>query len=534
MPAKKKRRSGRRRANSHAPRIRYALNPGVGSLMLVNPSRMRPSEGDMKKPKLKPKSRRQRRPGPVARRPAAAAPPSVNVTVKNDAAKPAPAARAAPTQWKQARRASGGKRRWLHRDEQRKYLELLNRPNHWKGKNGHRGKKSVERARNSLRYNAAYGPPETRAYLKSHFPTVNPSIGDRARAAAHSAGEPLKAAGLGLASFLVSRVAANISGKIPGVNRLGPHAPVLASAALAGATYFLTKNMKSENRTPLLYGAGFALLDTILKNYVPAYMPSAAGVVGAAPDYDLPRLQGYREPMGYLPAYDPMVGVGDCHPSHAGMGFDVHEAQAGLGFDVHEAMADAGDGMGFDVREAQAGFDGYVPTHADQMNGYFPTGTGDDQMSGMGAYVPAMSGVSQERMKDAAAMMFLGPGFLAHKKAHDAWMARRRHMMQQRSLQMQPMGVMRQMGPDGTPFYVNVYCPPPYGRTFEGAAVRMRPTPNGNTMPLRPPPNGSVMPMTEPVHVLPQVPVQAPPSVATTQVVKPSGMSGAGGIFAND
>src|SRR5438045_3364142 len=95
--SKKKRTRGPRapeaRRSHGPPPLRYGINPGVGSLMLINPVHTAPREAKMAK---------RKRPNAARRQTAAAAAhksspvPSVNVNVKTSEHRPAPAAPQSP------------------------------------------------------------------------------------------------------------------------------------------------------------------------------------------------------------------------------------------------------------------------------------------------------------------------------------------------------------------------------------------------------------------------------------------------------
>jgi hypothetical protein len=350
-------------------------------------------------------------------------------------------------------------------DLNKHYKGIVPRKGRWRGKHEKRGVKTLEAHKKSILWNLGKGSPGAQQWVLDHIPKINPA-GDMKNTA--------KDIGVGVASFLGARVMGNVVSRLPGLSHFGSFASVGASAAVTGLSYFLLGKKWPQLKKPLVFGGALALIDSVMKNFLVPHLPSTiAGVLG---DASSPAFDGYREPMGYLPAHDPTDSIGcysdmdpaewerirqeqlhshsfmdyDDHPVVAdygngmgldvheamaddGMGIDVHEAMAddGMGIAVHEAMADSGDGLGMEVHPAQAGVDdlgAYVSTGTGAVEdgqaygAYIPTGTGAyvPSMSGMGAYVPSMSGVDP---KDVAAMIFGGPaGYAYALKRH-----RRRH-----------------------------------------------------------------------------------------------------------
>lgn len=310
----------------------------------------------------------------------------------------------------------------------KQYKGIAPRKGRWRGKHEKRGIKTLEAHKKSILWNLGKGSPGAQQWVLDHIPKINPAADLKNTA---------KDIGVGVASFLGARVIGNVASRLPGLSHFGSIASVSASAAVTGLSYFLLGKKWPQLKKPLLFGGALALIDSIMKNFlVPHLPPKVAGVLG---DASTAALEDYREPVGYLPPHDPMDGVGcygdidpsewerihreqlyarslmdyDVHPAVAdygdGMGLDVHEAMAddglgldvheamaddGMGLAVHEAMADSGDGLGMEVHPAQAG--------VDDMGAYVSTGTGavDEGQAygayvptGTGAYVPSMSGM---------------------------------------------------------------------------------------------------------------------------------------------
>jgi hypothetical protein len=471
----KRKRRQKRRARA---RPNVARNPGVSSLLLVNPAPApkavpapkkaapAPSPATIKREihsavatalKERKMPKRARRPEVVGKkvkrrgkrrghRPqphAAHAQPTVQIITGNGQTSVKP----------KIRRKRDNQEFDLNLSKQ--YRGIEPRKGRWRGKHEKRGIKTLERHKKSILWNLGKGSPGAQQWVLDHIPKINPAADVKNTA---------KDIGVGVASFLGARVIGNVASKLPGLSHFGSIASVGASAAVTGLSYFLLGKKWPQLKKPLLFGGALALIDSILKNLlVPHLPPKVAGVLG---DASAPPLEDYREPVGYLPPHDPMDGVGcygdidpaewerihreqlyanslmdfdgmglDVHEAMAddGMGLNVHEAMAddGMGIAVHEAMADSGDGLGMEVHPAQAGVDdmgAYVSTgtggveEGQAYGAYVPTGTGAyvPSMSGMGAYVPSMSGVDA---KDVAAMIFGGPAGYAYALGR----RRRRH-----------------------------------------------------------------------------------------------------------
>jgi len=511
---KKGRRRTPRAKRRVKPTVRYAKNPGVSSLLLVNPAeRLRAAVKPIVKEAVETEIKKTmpKRPAkPVPARPQApkaSAPPS--------APKPKPRPQ------KRRRRSSGGGGRSgadtaeLIKMLKERYPAFKGRKRPYRGKNTNRGLKTLERDRKSILWNLNRGTPAARDWVLKNVPRMNPGS--------------VASIGVGIGGFLATRILSNVASKIPLLNRVGPHLPVLLSAGLTGLAWWLTKT-RPDYRQPLLLGTGLATVDQVLRNYVPAYLPSAAGVLGGVePSWSAPQLSAYEEPMRYLPPYDPLSGlgcppVGDAAYDDGTAGFDVGEAAAGYdGYDVRESFADSGDGLeGFVAQEAPAGFDGYV---ADQLRDVPEDAMGD---APGGMYVPALQGAEdypveglgathRERMQDAAAFMFGGPAALAKLRL---MRSRNRRRAAQRTAMRSGLTMPGEAPPgaDMRPV-VNVYCPP-YRRRSHYA-----------------------QPASAEQRALVRVPArEVPPSTAapaptvTVAPTKPvSGLDGApGGIFGNE
>src|SRR5579871_4066237 len=349
-----------------------------------------------------------------------------------------------------------------HTSPRGNYHELLARDFTSRAKDPHRGLKALDRDRRSLYWNAERGTAAARAYLREHFPEVNPSDGARIA----------KALGLGAASFLASRIVGGMAQKyLP--DKIAHHVPVISTAGLGLLAYFVTRK-RPGLRDPILTGAGLALLDAIVKSYVAPHVPMLAGVLGCAEPLQRRELAAYEEPIGFLPPHVDAAGMGmEVHEAMAdagdGMGMEVHEAMAdagdGMGMEVHEAMADAGDGMGAQEQEAYAG---YVPTDPG-VGAYVPTGAGAyvPTNPGMGAYLPA-EGMGAPWWQEAGAFMVGGPMGLAALKAGEG----ARRMVQRPGMVAAPPAMttrpllVRRVGQDGKHEYVviHVHCPPYHHR----------------------------------------------------------------------
>lgn len=303
----KKKKRGRKRPARKSPwPIRFAKNPGVGSLMLMNPA----------KP---PKKKRRARPS---------AAPKV-ITQKESVKVLQPVVVKAPAAPAKSRR-SGGPRRpktWRHRTQP--YANLLMNKRRSPGpRNENRGLRTLERERRSLLWNAAYGSDKARRYLADHFPRVNPSSA--------------ATIGMSVASFLTQKAVAGFSTRIPVYNRLGRHAPVLSSALLSAISFFATRK-RPDLMKPIFGASLIGLLDTAIRSY----LPSIEGFLG---DSGVGRaLDAYEDPIaGFVPGYQAMDG---------------YVPDYGQGY----AMGDAGDGLGCVPGQ---GVSGYIPVPVEGIGDY--------------------------------------------------------------------------------------------------------------------------------------------------------------------
>ena len=463
----------KRKRRARQPPKRVARNPGVSSLLLVNPApapkkavATAPSPAQLKQhiqSAVRTALKGRKMPKRAKR---ATASPAKPPKKKRRRSSPRRAAHSAPTV--QIINGQGGtqlkpkirRKRDNHSFDlnlAKQYRGVQTRKGKWRGKHEKRGIKTLEAHKKSILWNIGKGSPGAQQWVLDHIPKINPA-------------SDLKETGIdlavGLASFLGSRVAGNFAGHVPGLSSLGSIGSMGASAIVTGVSYYLLGKKWPKLKKPLLFGGALALLDKIVKSYVvPHLPPTIGGALGDAPDHGL---EAYDDPMmGYLPPHDAMDGCCDqidpaeyerIHQEQLAarsmMGFDVHPAMAdygdGLGFDVHPAMADAGDGLGYAVREAMADSgDGLgLEVHeaqagVDDLGAYLPRGTGAADLTeqhegaygayvsqpavGTGAYVPSMGDyVPTSGMGDAqevAAMMFGGPMALAQLN----WLRRRRH-----------------------------------------------------------------------------------------------------------
>ena len=464
----------RRQKKVARARPRVARNPGVSSLLLVNPA---PAPKKVAPPAPSPAAIKQQVNAAVAtalkerkmpkraRRPEVVGKKSKRRKQHQAHRTPPLAAHAQPTVQVFTGNGQTALKPKIRRkrdnqvfdlDVGKQYKGLVPRKGRWRGKHEKRGIKTLEAHKKSILWNLGKGSPGAQQWVLDHIPKINPA-GDMKSTA--------KDLGVGIASFLGARVVGNVASRLPGLSHFGSIASVGASAAVTGLSYFLLGKKWPQLKKPLLFGGALALIDSVMKNFVVPHLPSSvAGVLG---DASSPGLEAYREPFGYLPAHEPMDGTGcygemdpaewerirqeqlyahslmdyDVHPAVAdygdgmgidvheamaddGMGIDVHEAMAddGMGISVHEAMADSGDGLGMEVHPAQAGVDdmgAYLSTgtgaveEGQAYGAYVPTGAGAyvPSTSGMGAYVPSMSGVDP---RDVAAMIFGGPAGYAY------------------------------------------------------------------------------------------------------------------------
>jgi len=511
--AKRKKRAVRK-PGAQGPGLRYARNPGVSSLLLVNPAQPKPSKRDLEKAlgplvekvvekvgRKMPKTQSNRKRGRGKARPsprqvalpfahAAPAMPMVAVPALQPVApRSRSPRRAAPA----PARPKKGKRsprttpvaidRAVEAALKKRFPAYQTRKRPYRGDpSSTRGLKALDRDRRSILWNLKNGPPKAREWVLDRVPRMNPG-----------SWAPMA---LGIGAFFGNRFISNAASKLPGIRSAGTFAPVITSGLLTALAHFATKQ-RPDLRAPLVWGSAISLVDKVIEAAVLNFFPSAGKFLGmgAYEQHQTPSLEAFEEPMGYLPAYDPMKGAGmACYPGQAGLGMEVHEALADLGIDVHEAMADTGDGLGMEVHEALAGyvpaqgFAGYVPSSQPaigdvdpSMGAYVPGYAGYVPTSGLGANDPMgnpiVAPTTQERMQDAAAFMFGGPLALAKLRGMRAMQQRRALAAQRR-----PMAMLRPPPAGGYPAammgtrsavpgmgggqqpIINVYCSHPHHR----------------------------------------------------------------------
>jgi hypothetical protein len=412
---KRKRRQQARRAQQ-----RLAKNPGVSSLLLVNPAPApkkalapAPSPAPLTKTDLtsalaavvKGRTMPQR-----AKKPDAAAKPKRRRNKKALRAHAQPkqaAAHAAPTVQiinsptgktrlkPQIRHKRDG--RTMPMDLNQQYKGLVPRKGPWRGKHERRGIKTLEAHKISILWNLGKGSPGAQQWVLDHIPKLNPA-------------EDVKDTGkevlLGLAGFFGSRIAGNMANKLPVVSRMGAAGSVGASAVVAGLAYYFLGKKWPALKKPIAVGGAIGVLDAIIKNFVTPHVPAIGGVLG---DVE-PALPQAKEQLA-LPAHsvgdsddaDASDDAEDLHArsvaAHRMLGYDNEETnnlqrrieserqaagmmgygddddelaelrervrmQRGMGFDVHPALAGCGcpypplgdDGMGFDVHPAMADY----------------------------------------------------------------------------------------------------------------------------------------------------------------------------------
>jgi hypothetical protein len=449
----KKRNKRKRRSKAARVQARLAKNPGVSSLLLVNPAPVpkkpapapkaalipkaaptlkaattpnaatapatftqkqlntavatalkgrtmpqrakREAVGKPKRPKRPRKSSRARTP-PAARPAAQHTAPTVQIINS-----PEGTTKLQPT----TRRKRDGKKMSL--DLTRQYRGLVPRKGPWKGKHPTRGIRTLEKHKKSILWNLGKGSPGAQQWVMDHIPKLNPAADVK---------DTGKEVLIGVASFLGTRIAGNMVGKLPILSRMGAAGSVLTSAGVAGLGYFLLGKKFPQLKKPLLVGGAIGLLDSVIKNFVVPHAPSIGGVLGDA-ELALPQANPQQLALSAHSSIgdngddaseeDPddlharsvaahrMLGYEDDDGDDAeelrshirnqrGMGFDVRPALAGcgpayprhqcgpdcgyhagygdyeggMGFDVHPAVADYERGMGFDVHPAVADYEG--------------------------------------------------------------------------------------------------------------------------------------------------------------------------------
>jgi hypothetical protein len=406
MGSKRKR---KRRQKAARAQSRLAKNPGVSSLLLVNPAPApkkaaapAPSPAPLTKKDLtsalaaavKGRTMPQR-----AKKPNAVAKPKRrhNKKALRAQAHPKPAAtHAAPTVQiinspsgktslkPQIRRKRDG--RTMPMDLSKQYKGLVPRKGKWRGKHERRGIKTLEAHKKSILWNLGKGSPGAQQWVLDHIPKLNPAVPIRLPSA-EDAKDTGKEVLLGLAGFFGSRIAGNLANKLPVVSRMGAAGAVGASALTAGAAYFLLGKKWPALKKPLAVGGAIGVLDALIKNFVTPHVPSIGGVLGdVEPVLPQPKEQLALPPhsVGDSDDADGSDDAEDLHArsvaAHRMLGYDTEDDRADN--DAHErwvrAQRQRGDdeanelaalreyvrqqrGMGFDVHPALAGC-GYPPS----------------------------------------------------------------------------------------------------------------------------------------------------------------------------
>jgi hypothetical protein len=131
---------------------------------------------------------------------------------------------------------------------------------------------------------------------------------------------------------------------IPGLDRLGRHAPAAVAVALIPASAWAAKMAKLKPRwkTGLAMGAGLNALDVLLRTYMPANVKEMLGM-NAVGDYveigDYVGIGAYEAEMGDY------VGIGDTEGYSTSLGAeeDLGQLEQELGTDWQELGASAAD-----------------------------------------------------------------------------------------------------------------------------------------------------------------------------------------------
>jgi hypothetical protein len=315
MTMKKKSQKASRR---HPPRkarkttgrkVRYAtVNPGVSTLMLVNPSEARTvhkgidnlsrklarletqlqSKGEPMARKRARKSRKRAETKPVdigrvIQTSVQAAVKGAHEGAKMKAKSPSRRARRSHGAHPAPRRGADG--RFLRDGTPNIHYLKRNRTA------SDRGLIALGRAHRSVRWEKQHGKPEARGYAARHFAAVNPGV----KGALKQHGGAVVGA---LAGFYGARMIGNLAPKLPVVgNLLGGWSRVLGSAGVAALGFFLFPKRFAQHKTAFLSGAALALVDAGLRQVA----PSLQGVLGDGPaDIAVGQLPPAPE-MRYLP-----------------------------------------------------------------------------------------------------------------------------------------------------------------------------------------------------------------------------------------
>jgi hypothetical protein len=397
-----KKRKRKRRQKASRAHQRLAKNPGVSSLLLVNPAPVpkkaaapAPSPAPLTKKDLtsalaaavKGRTMPQR-----AKQPDAVAKPKRrrNKKALRAHAQPKPgAAHAAPTVQiinspsgktslkPQIRRKRDG--RTMPMDLTKQYRGLQPRKGPWRGKQERRGIKTLEAHRKSILWNLGKGSPGAQQWVLDHIPKLNPAAPLRLPTA-EEAKDTGKEVLLGLAGFFGSRIVGNLANKLPVVSRMGAAGAVGASALTAGAAYFFLGKKWPALKKPLAVGGAIGVLDAVIKNFVTPHVPSIGGVLGdVEPALPQPKEQLALPPhsVGDADDSDGSDDIEDLHErsvrAHHMLGYNNdnnadddarqrwRRAQRRLGIDQANELAALREyvrqrrGMGFDVDPASAG-----------------------------------------------------------------------------------------------------------------------------------------------------------------------------------
>jgi hypothetical protein len=317
-PRKARRPAGRK--------VRYAaVNPGVSTLMLVNPSEaqnVRKGIDALSRKMARLETHLQSKGEPMARKRA-------RKSRKRAATKPVDLGRVIQTSVraavKGAHEATGThmKRKTSQRRGRRsqhaqstprrgadgRYLRDGTPNIHYLKRNrsaSDRGLIALGRAHRSIRWEKQHGKPDARGYAGRHFAAVNPGV----KGALKEHGGAVVGA---LAGFYGARMLGNLAPKLPVVGSLlGGWSRVLGSAGVAALGFFLFPRRFARHKSAFLSGAALALVDAGLRQIA----PSLQGVLGDGPaDISVAQLPAAPE-MRYLPAAGCDQPTADYVPDH--------------------------------------------------------------------------------------------------------------------------------------------------------------------------------------------------------------------------
>ena len=384
---KKKRPKASRR---HPPRkvgrpagrkVRYAaVNPGVSTLMLVNPAEaqtVRTGIDNLSRKLARLETHLQSKGEPMARKRArksrkrAETKPSVDLgrviqTSVRAAVKGAhegaqmkaksPSRRAQRSRRAQSAPRRGADGRFLRDGTPNiRYLKR-NRTAH------DRGLIALGRAHRSIRWEKQHGKPEARGYAGRHFAAVNPGV----KGALKQHGGAVVGA---LAGFYGARMIGNLAPKLPVVgNLLGGWSRVLGSAGVAALGFFLFPKRFEQHKTAFLSGAALALVDAGLRQVA----PSLQGVLGEGPpDISVGKLPAGPE-MRYLPAAGCDQPTGNYVPDHMSAYERTGDSDDVSGYVQTQPTGDSDDGVSgiWDWLRRRQTTVGHPVVHRSQMNPY--------------------------------------------------------------------------------------------------------------------------------------------------------------------